>query len=266
MTLAPPLKIVYIDDVMVAVDKPAGMLVHRSSVDKHETMFVLQHLRGQLGQRVYPVHRLDKPTSGVLVFAFSSEVASTLAAQFAARQVHKCYWLVCRGHPPATGSIDHALSPKDDFASFKRRRGIAALNKPAQDAVTDFKRLATATLETRVDKYPQTRYSLVEAMPRTGRKHQLRRHFKHISHPIIGDPKYGKSLHNRYFSENFQSQRLLLHAQSLTLVHPTKQQLLTLTASVSGVFADVVEVLFGADVSVPRKLVGLTDSAISINV
>ena len=232
-----PLDIIYQDHWLVAIDKPAGLLVHRSAIDKHETRFALQELRNQLGQHVYPVHRLDKPTSGVLVFALSPEVAANIQAQFEQAQVHKEYLLVCRGHTVESAVIDHALVPKDDF---KKRSKEKRAPKAAQSAVTRFERIATLTIDEAVDRYPSSRYSLVKAMPVTGRKHQIRRHFKHISHPIIGCPKYGKAVHNRYFAERLQCNRLLLHCHKMVFTHPVTNDNIRITAELSGSFAQLI--------------------------
>lgn len=236
-TAAELLDIIYQDQWLVAINKPPGLLVHRSLIDKHETRFALQEVRNQLGQHVYPVHRLDKPTSGVLVFALSPEVAANLQAQFEHAQVVKEYLLVCRGHTARSAIIDHPLIPKDDF---KKRNKEKRAPKAAQSAITRFERLATLTIDEPVDRYPSSRYSLVKAMPVTGRKHQIRRHFKHISHPLIGCPKYGKSVHNRFFAERLQCNRLLLHCQRMTIAHPETNDNICITTRLSGGFAQLI--------------------------
>lgn len=228
-----PLDILYADEYLVAINKPSGLLVHRSAIDRHETQFALQLLRDQIGQRVYPVHRLDKPTSGSLVFALSSEVARKLAEQFAAQQVQKRYLAVVRGYAPESGVIDHALCEEVDKMTDRRARR----DKPAQEAVTHFRRLATAELPVCVERYPSSRYSLVEAMPKTGRKHQIRRHMKHIAHPIIGDAKHGKGVHNRFFQARYGCRRLLLACVQMTLRHPVTAAPLDLHAPAGEDFA-----------------------------
>ncbi len=231
------LDIIYQDQWLVAINKPPGLLVHRSPIDKHETRFALQELRNQLGQHVYPVHRLDKPTSGALVFALSPEVAANVQEQFTQVQVSKEYLLVCRGHTTQSATIDHPLVPKDDF---KKRNKEKRAPKAAQSAITRFERVATLTIDEPVDRYPSGRYSLVKAMPVTGRKHQLRRHFKHIAHPLIGCPKYGKSVHNRFFAERLQCSRLLLHCQKMAFTHPITNDNVFITAELSGSFAQLI--------------------------
>lgn len=223
---ASPLEILHCDDYMVAVNKPAGLLVHRSEIDRHETVFLLQRLRNQIGQRVYPVHRLDKPTSGVIVFALSSSVASQLGEQFTAGTVEKTYHAVVRGIPDAQGVIDYALKEKLDKYGDKD----AQLDKPAQPAITQYRTLASIEIPVAVTpRYATSRYALVELSPKTGRKHQLRRHMKHIFHPIVGDTSYGDGKHNQYFRDNLHCSRLCLESTSISLLHPIKNSPLFIT-------------------------------------
>ena len=218
------LNILYQDDCLVVINKPSGLLVHRSEIDRHETRFALQLLRNQLGQRVYPVHRLDKPTSGVLAFALSPEMASRITDLWRQRSVDKQYLAVVRGWMPEFIHLDKPMAPPvDKYAKHEKIR-------PEQEAITDFRCLATVEIPVAIDKYPQSRYSLVEATPHTGRKHQIRRHLKHLAHPIIGDARYGKGRHSRYFRDHLHAPRLLLHASQLTIQHPLTEQLLTFTA------------------------------------
>lgn len=198
----------------MAIDKPPGLLVHRSDIDRHETRFAVQLLRDQLGRRVYPAHRLDKGTSGVLLFAFEPAIVKALAGQFESGAVEKTYLAVVRGWPPETGTIDHPLARKfDDY-------GRQLPNAAVQPAVTHYRRLATVELPVAVDRYPTSRYALVELKPQTGRQHQLRRHLKHLGHPIIGDATHGKGIHNRYFQQACGCHRLLLACIGLSFAHP----------------------------------------------
>lgn len=209
MTNAPPLHLLWQDDDLVAVHKPAGWLVHRTGLDAHETRFVLQTLRDQLGRHVFPVHRLDKGTSGVLLMALHTDAARALSQAFETQQVHKRYVAMVRGWPQPVWQVDHPLKPDD-----------APADAPAQLAQTGFRRLATLQLPVPVDRYPSTRAALVEAVPHTGRRHQIRRHLKHSTHPIIGDATHGKGAHNRWWSQHLGLQRLWLHALCLQLTHP----------------------------------------------
>ncbi|WP_329602132.1 tRNA pseudouridine(65) synthase TruC [Sansalvadorimonas verongulae] len=234
------LEILYQDEYLVVVNKPSGLLVHRSMIDRYETRFAMQIVRDQMGQHVFPVHRLDKPTSGVLVFALSSEIARKLGEQFQDTGVEKTYLAVVRGVPPEGGLIDHALKEKHDKITDKKARK----DKPAQEAVSEYRRLATVELPVQIDRYPQSRYSLVEVKPKTGRKHQVRRHMKHIAHPIIGDAKHGKGNHNRYFAKHLNAGRLLLACTSMSFQHPVTGESLHITAPLDSVFSELM-VQFG---------------------
>ena len=217
------LPILYADDVLVVVNKPSGLLVHRSPIDRHETRFAVQQLRNQLGRHVHPVHRLDKGTSGALVFALDRSTAGRLAAAFASQQVQKSYLAIVRGWPAGSGTIEHALEAvKDPYAP--------AGDGGAKPARTDFRTLATVELPHRVDRYSTARYALLELHPDTGRRHQLRRHLAHVSHPIIGDSTYGKGRHNRLFTELFDVNRLLLACVRLEFAHPATGQPLAIDA------------------------------------
>ncbi|WP_461538037.1 tRNA pseudouridine(65) synthase TruC [Spongorhabdus nitratireducens] len=231
------LPVLFQDDYLIAINKPSGLLVHRSMIDRNETRFALQLVRDQIGQRVYPVHRLDKPTSGVLLFALSSDIARTVSEQFSNGSVSKTYLAIVRGYAPEKGTIDHALKEKLDKMTDRKARQ----DKPAQPAVTDYRTLARVELPLQIDRYPCSRYSLVEACPRTGRKHQIRRHMKHIAHPIIGDAKHGKGNHNRYFAEHFDADRLLLACTKMSLQHPVTGSPLTLNAPLDDVFLSLLD-------------------------
>lgn len=237
------LPILYRDDHLIAIHKPAGLLVHRSELDRRETRFAVQLLRDQIGQRVYPAHRLDRGTSGVLVFALSPEGARALGQQFESQAVHKDYLAVVRGIPPEAGSIDHALSRQRDPAEWVGDNSSEA----PQDALTHYRRLASVELPFAVDRYPTSRYSLLHLEPATGRRHQLRRHLKHIAHPIIGDATHGKGRHNRFFAERFGCGRLLLACVSMQLTHPVSGKPLSLTAPLDGEFARLIDTLGWGD-------------------
>ena len=227
------LVILHRDEHIVVIDKPPNLLVHRSEIDRHETRFAIRILRDQIDQRVWPAHRLDRGTSGVLLFGLSPEIAGILARQFAAGLVGKCYWAVVRGHPPLAGTIDHALSRQRDAYEFSGERS----SQDAQPALTHYRRLMHIELPVAVDRYPTSRYALLELEPVTGRRHQLRRHLKHIAHPIIGDATYGKGRHNRFFAEHFGCRRLLLACTSLAFYHPVSGEHVHAKAPVSGEFA-----------------------------
>jgi tRNA pseudouridine65 synthase len=231
---AETLPILHADDALVVVNKPSGLLVHRSPIDRHETRFAVQLLRNQLGRRVHPAHRLDKGTSGALVFALDRTIAGTLAAAFASQQVRKSYLAIVRGWPAESGTIEHALEVvQDPYAP--------AGDGAAKPARTDFRSLATVELPHRVDRYPTARYALLELQPDTGRRHQLRRHLAHISHPIIGDSTYGKGRHNRLFTEQFGVNRLLLACVRLEFAHPVTGVPLVIDADPGPGFTTLLE-------------------------
>lgn len=227
--LAAPLNILYQDEHIVAVDKPSGMLVHRSFLDKHETVFVMQTLRDMLGQHVFPVHRLDRPTSGVLLFALSSDIARVLGQQQEQKHWQKHYLAVVRGYLTEGGELDYPLKEQLDKIADKFSRD----DKAAQSAITRYQPLAQVELPIPVSKYPAARYSLVALQPITGRKHQLRRHLAHLRHPIVGDTSHGDGKHNALFKQHFNCRRLLLIAKQLQLPHPITGEAIVLTAGLN---------------------------------
>lgn len=225
-----PIPVLYQDDTLVVVYKPAGVLVHRSPLAAHDTRILMTELRDQLGQWVYPVHRLDRPTEGVMVFALSSAHAAVLCDAFASHRVDKRYLAVVRGHPTTPLHVNRPLREEDGWRPKAECR--------AMPAATDFETLASITLDVAIDRYPTSRYALVEARPLTGRRHQIRRHLSGAGHPIIGDAKHGKSVHNRYFRETYFTDwpgdtRLLLASTQLTVPHPTKGRSLSVSAPLS---------------------------------
>ena len=238
----PPLHIHYQDSRLVVVEKPSGWLVHRSNIDRHEHRILVQALRDQIGQRVHPAHRLDKGTSGLLLCALDPDAARQLGQQFAQQQVSKTYLAVVRGWPPPAGRIDHPLTEEADAYEDSCDDNSAAANV-AFAASTEFRRLATVELDVAVDRYPKSRYALVELHPLTGRRHQLRRHMKHIAHPIIGDATHGKGIHNRFFQRQFDSHRLLLACTALTFSHPDTGQPLKIAAPPDTSFTKVLGAL-----------------------
>jgi tRNA pseudouridine65 synthase len=224
------LPILYQDARLVVVNKPSGLLVHRSPIDRHETRFALQILRDQLGQRVYPLHRIDKGTSGALAFALDPDTAREYAAVFAQRDVVKTYVALVRGWPPPQGRVERALAAVEDERSEPQ-------NAAPRAALTLYTRLATFELPVRVDRYPTSRYALVQLQPHTGRRHQLRRHLAGESHPIVGDSTYGKGRHNRLFREQFGVQRLLLACTQLEFAATAHTAALAIPAPLAAEFA-----------------------------
>lgn len=213
-----PLEIVYEDTCLLAVNKPAGLLVHRSKIAADENDCLLDRLREQTGASLYLAHRLDRATSGVLLLAKSRETAADLGRLFMARAVEKSYLAVVRGWPDAEGTIDYPLPDSRD-------------RSPRKPASTRWRVLATAELPIAIGKYPQQRYALLEAQPETGRYRQIRKHFHHVSHHIVGDTSHGRGDHNRLWRMHFSVHRLLLHAWRLAFAHPVSGTMLHLQAT-----------------------------------
>lgn len=210
---------IYRDDHLIAVNKPPGLLMHATALARRGEPTLVDQLRAALDREVWPVHRLDRATSGLLVLALSRDAASRLGQAFQSHAVDKRYLAVVRGWPDDAGVIDHPVKDRDEP------------QRPARDGLTHYRTLARSELAVGIEKYPTSRFALVELQPRTGRRHQLRRHLKHINHPLIGDTTFGRGPYNRYFRDQVGVGRLLLHAWRLTFPHPASGEGLTLTAA-----------------------------------
>lgn len=228
------LPVLYQDEALVAVNKPANLLVHRSLVSRHDVRFAVQIVRDQVGRTVHPPHRLDRGTSGVLLFALDRDGARALGEQFEARGVGKTYLAVVRGVPEPEGFIDRPLARVVDPIEGDLPPG------PPQPALTRWRRVATGEMPWAIAPYPTSRYSLVELTPETGRQHQLRRHLKHLGNPIVGDGTYGKGIHNRAFAEHLGSHRMLLHCSRLTFAHPVSGAAMAVVAPLPEDFAGIL--------------------------
>ncbi len=216
------LRLLFQDDHLVAIDKPPGLLVHRTGLDAGETRFAMQLLRDQIGQPVWPVHRLDKGTSGVLLFALDALTARRLGDAFQTGEgIRKTYLAIVRGWPADEGLIDHPLRRMPDDMRTGREE--------IQPAQTRFRTLARHAFPVPHSGFASTRCALVELHPLTGRRHQIRRHLKHMAHPIIGDATHGKGPLNRALAAWLGHQRLWLHATGLALTHPVSGQALSIT-------------------------------------
>lgn len=222
------LDILYQDQYLIAINKPHGLLVHRSSIANDASEFALQLLRDQIGQPVYPAHRLDRKTGGVLLFSLDKETDQKAQMLFQDKKIGKRYLAVLRGYCPESGTIDYPLVKE---------------NGVSQEAVTHFKRLATAEIDVPQGKFSTSRYSLVEANPETGRMHQLRRHFAHIMHPIIGDRPHGCNKQNKLWKEHYDMDTMLLHASSLSFIHPRTEESIEIKADLNKEFKRVLEIL-----------------------
>ncbi len=217
--LTKALEIVYQDEYFVAINKPYGLLVHPTLIDRHEHRVAFKILRNQLQKQVYIVHRLDKPTSGALLFGLSSEAARKGSAEFARHEVGKTYLAIVRGFTAEHGVIEFPLGEVPDKILNKKNK----VPKEPKVALTEFRRLAKTELPVEISRYKSSRYSLVEVYPKTGRMHQIRRHMRKIFHPVIGDTKHGDHKHNRYFKEQRNCDRMLLAATELSFTHPYTQ-------------------------------------------
>jgi tRNA pseudouridine65 synthase len=238
----PKIEILFEDEHIVAIHKPAGLLVHRSYLARRERFFAMQMTRDLVGCHVFPVHRLDRPTSGVLLFAKSSDVARQLCEQFADHSIKKQYLAIVRGNMNESGTLDYALKQEFDDLGDKH----VDPNKAAQDAVTDFQPLLNTEIPFSSGRYPSSRYALIRLSPHTGRKHQLRRHMAHLRHPIVGDTTHGDGKQNKFFREHFAINRLWLIAKSLQFVHPVTQQAMHIEADLEAEWLTVFEA-FGWD-------------------
>lgn len=229
-----PLPILYQSTDLVAINKPHGLLVHRSPMAADASEFAVQLLRDQLGQRVYPVHRLDRKTGGVLLFALSEAMNAAMQQQFMDGHVAKTYLAIVRGYTPDEQAIDYSLRRDDGD-------GPGVL----QDAFTLLKTLRRAEVDIPFGKHPTSRYSLVELTPTTGRMHQLRRHMAHILHPIIGDRPHGCNKQNKLFLDRFGMNTMLLHAQRIRFRHPVSAEEITVRAPYQAEFGRMLGTLFG---------------------
>jgi tRNA pseudouridine65 synthase len=227
------LSVLYRDDHLIAINKPHGLLVHRSSIAADVEEFALQMLRDQIDRHVFPAHRLDRKTGGVLLFALDKSTEVAMQQQFAANEVHKSYLAIVRGHTPDAGEIDYPLRKE---------------NGTLQDAFTGYKTLARTELPVAFGKHATSRYSLVEAKPTTGRMHQLRKHFSHIFHPIIGDRTHGCNKQNKLFTETWEMSTMLLHALTLEFDHPINKIPISIKAPLQPEFIRIMDVMGWNDV------------------
>jgi len=231
------LNLLYLDEHLLVVDKPAGLLAHASRMAADVDVDLLDQLRRHVAGEVFLVHRLDRATSGVVLAARTREAASELGKQFMARSIEKTYLAVCRGWPAETGEIDYAL-------------GDVRPNSPKKAALTRYRRIATVEVPIALGKYPQQRYALMAIDPETGRYRQIRKHFHHISHHLIGDTSHGRSEHNRLFQSQWQVTRLLLHARRLAFTHPHSGARLALTAALDSGFQRIVDAFGWSDINI----------------
>jgi tRNA pseudouridine65 synthase len=222
------LEIIFEDEHYIAINKPSGLLVHKTKLAKKEiAVFALQLLRDQIGQRVNPLHRIDRPTSGILLFSKTSEAASLLSPQFQTDEMEKIYLAVVRGYPdPAYGLIDKPLKKQLDGEDQEAKTEYWVLNQieiPFEST----------------PKYPTSRYALVKVKIHTGRMHQIRRHFAHKRNYIIGDTSHGENKQNKFFRSQFDVHHLMLHSWQLSFHHPYTQEKISLQANIPEHFEKV---------------------------
>ena len=222
------LEILFQDKDIVAIHKPHGLLVHRSPIAADASEFAIQLLRAQIDQMVYPVHRIDRKTSGVLLFALNKIAERALQIQFDQKKVYKSYLSILRGFVPDKGTIDYPLKNEKEVI---------------QDAITHYTTLQKTEIPLALGKHSTSRYSLILAEPETGRMHQLRRHFAHIFHPILGDRPHGCNKQNKLWLETYAMNTMMLHAYSLRFEHPVTGKNLTITSAPSEEFKRVSEIL-----------------------
>jgi tRNA pseudouridine65 synthase len=221
-----PIDVIYEDQELIAINKPHGLLVHRSRIANDVKVFALQLVRDYVGHYVYPVHRLDRKTSGVLLFAKSPEVASQIQTQFLDGSIQKTYLALVRGHVDQKGEIDYPIGETTKL----------------QEAYTSYSCLAHYEIDYPSHYHPTSRYSLVEVHPQTGRFHQIRKHMAHIRHPIIGDRPHGCNKQNRFWKETFNMLNMLLHAKELSLMNLDGESL-SISCEKSIVFNEVLNKL-----------------------
>ncbi|WP_394673863.1 pseudouridine synthase [uncultured Chryseobacterium sp.] len=222
------LEILYRDEHIIAINKPSGLLVHKSFYSGEADTYAIQELRKQIGQKVYPVHRLDRKTSGVLLFTLDKDTLRAMSDQFATREVEKKYIAILRGWTKEEETIDYDLINE---------------NEVKQNAVTYYRRLQTSEIDLPFLKHQTSRYSLVEAIPETGRFHQLRKHFKHILHPILGCRKHGCNKQNKLLLQTFNMTRMPLHAYQLAFTHPITHERIHVIATIDEEFKKVGDIL-----------------------
>jgi tRNA pseudouridine65 synthase len=230
------LPVLYEDNFLIAVHKPSGLFVHRSEADRSVTDFVLQRVRNQVKAFVYPVHRLDRATSGLLLLAKDRQTAADLGQLFEQRQVLKVYRALVRGHCSDVGEICDPL-----ISARGRSKPEGHPFREPQHALTKFQTLQRYELPYSSGRYPTSRCCLVDVQPITGRWHQIRRHLNYFSHPIIGDTAHGDTRQNHFFAETLQVQRLMLAAIQLNLPHPRNGHALQIECPPDADFTNVLD-------------------------
>jgi tRNA pseudouridine65 synthase len=222
------LDILFRDEHLIAINKPHGLLVHRSPIAADVEEFALQILRDQVGLKVNPVHRLDRKTGGVLLFAFSKGIEIAMQQQFSDNLVEKKYLAIVRGHTPDAECINYPLRKE---------------NGTLQEALTNYVTLKRAEIDVPFGAHATSRYSLIEASPETGRMHQIRKHLSHVFHPIIGDRTHGCNKQNKLFKDKWEMTTMLLHASKLSFRHPVTDEIIIIEAPSQSEFNRVMDLM-----------------------
>lgn len=223
-----PLEILYQDEWIIAINKPAGLLVHRSSIATNTDVYALQLLRDQVGFHVFPIHRLDRKTSGILLFAKDKTFVHAFQEALSSGHSIKTYFAIVRGYFPQEISVDY------DLTNDKGK---------TQKAITDFKLISNTEIPLPFGKFNTSRYALIEVQPKTGRMHQIRKHLNHLRHPIIGDRPHGCNKQNKLFLEKWSLTKMLLHAKELELQHPYLSKKLSIKAPLPEHFEQMLKTL-----------------------
>ena len=242
------LPILYEDAHFVAVHKPSGLLVHKSPLAQDADTAALQIVRDQLEKHLYPIHRLDRPTSGILLFALSKEAAAAIYEQLSDRSAIKEYWALTRGWITESMQIDSELDKNQVYPTPGKK-----VEPKLQEALTLIEPIKTVELPNAVGRYETARYSLVKAYPKTGRTHQIRRHLTRENHPILGDTRYGDGAHNLFIRESCDCKRLMLAARSVRFKHPISGEEMFIECPLAEDMSAVVKQVFENDVIVPEN-------------
>ncbi len=222
------LEIIYKDEYLVAINKPHGLLVHRSEYAGVADFYAVQELKKQLGKKVHPCHRIDRKTGGILLFALTKELNSIMQQQFAGNLVKKKYLAIVRGYTDDSGIIDYSLT---------NEKG------KIQESLTNYNTLGRVELDIPFGKFKTSRYSLVEVYPQSGRMHQIRKHLAHIFHPIIGDRPHGCNKQNKFFKEQWNMDTMMLHASEISFKHPINHEDITIKADIQSEFRRMMELM-----------------------
>ena len=208
------MEILFEDEWLIAINKEAGHLVHPADLPQPDDIVCMKVVRDHLNLKIYPTHRLDRPTCGALLFAKNKTIARAINRAFERKQVEKIYHAVVEGSPPEQEwRCEEPLQKTPDL--------------PWKEARTSF----------RVIESLREEFTLLEATPETGRYHQIRKHLLHCGHPIIGDYRYAGLEKCEQWNQSLPiGQRMLLQCRSLTFAHPADQTAISIEAPEEQIF------------------------------